>query len=111
MQRLNPFPRAGGTLDIAVTMPSSTRHGADTKVSVSSLPPDVLQRICSFLEDPDDLASCHVVDTRYARLGVQMPRHDMRCRFAKLAAFHASLRTLASALGRLLLGQLGICSF
>lgn len=69
-------------------MPSSTRHGADTKVSVSSLPPNVLQRICSFLEDPDDLASCHVVDTRYARPGVQMPRHDMRCRFAKLAAFH-----------------------
>lgn len=38
---------------------------------MSSLPSDVLQRICSFLEDPDDLASCHLVDTRCVRLFVR----------------------------------------
>jgi hypothetical protein len=68
MQTSTPSAHAGGGLHlISANMPSSTGHGADTKVSVRSLPSDVLQRICSFLEDPDDLASCHVVDTRYAR--------------------------------------------
>ena len=66
MQTSTPFAHAGGGLhSISARMSSITRHGADTKVSVSSLPSDVLQRICSFLEDPDDLASCHLVDTRY----------------------------------------------
>jgi hypothetical protein len=60
-------------------MPSGTRHGADTKVSVRSLPADVLQRICSCLEDPDDLASCHLVDTRCVRYGVQLPFHPAIC--------------------------------
>ena len=68
MQTSTPFAHAGVSLHvISARMPSSTRSQADTKMSVSSLPSDVLQRICSFPEDPDDLASCHLVDTRCVR--------------------------------------------
>ena len=35
-------------------------------MSVLTLPPEMLQLVCTFLEDPDDLASCHMVHTRSA---------------------------------------------
>ena len=40
---------------------------ADSKTSVGDLPPEILQHICSLLHDPDDVANCHLVDTRCAR--------------------------------------------
>jgi hypothetical protein len=40
------------------------QKGADHKMSIFALPPELLQHICSFLHDPDDLANCHLVDTR-----------------------------------------------
>ena len=47
----------------------SSRHlEEDSKTSVAELPPEILQHICSLLEDPDDVASCHLVDTRCARV-------------------------------------------
>jgi hypothetical protein len=41
--------------------------GANSKISIGMLPAEILQHICSLLQDPDDLASCHSVDTRCAR--------------------------------------------
>ena len=38
-------------------------------LSVSELPLDALQHVCSFLDDPLDLASFHMVDKRYVRSG------------------------------------------
>ena len=35
-----------------------------------ALPTEILELICRFLEDADDLASCHMVHTRCARLNV-----------------------------------------
>ena len=59
-----------GCFDQAVwqaRMASASRQD-DTRnnVTLVALPPDMLQHICSFLEDPDDLARCHMVDTRCA---------------------------------------------
>jgi hypothetical protein len=46
---------------------SSRRHlEEDSKTSVAELPPEMLQHICSLLQDPDDVASCHLVDSRCA---------------------------------------------
>jgi hypothetical protein len=41
---------------------TSKQDGAGT--SIAALPAELLQLFCSFLDDPDDLASCHMVDTR-----------------------------------------------
>ena len=41
--------------------------GANSKISIGVIPAEILQHICSLLQDPDDLASCHLVDTRCAR--------------------------------------------
>lgn len=40
---------------------------------MSELPLELLQDICRLLEDPDDLASVHLVDTRRVR-----PQHCKR---------------------------------
>ena len=40
--------------------------GANSKNSIGMIPAEILQHICSLLQDPDDLASCHLVDTRCA---------------------------------------------
>ena len=46
----------------------SSRHlEEDSKTSVAELPPEILQHICSLLQDPDDVASCHLVDSRCVR--------------------------------------------
>ena len=55
---------------IASKMASGARQrlGAASTSSVATLlPPEILQHICSLLQDPDDLASFHLVDTRCAR--------------------------------------------
>jgi hypothetical protein len=44
------------------------QSGEDDMVTVVALPPEILQRILGFLQDPDDLASCHMVNTRYVHL-------------------------------------------
>jgi hypothetical protein len=55
------------------------QHGAGTTTPMTALPPELLQHICSLLKDPDDLASCHLVDTRYTHAsGVRLPTR--RCR-------------------------------
>ena len=36
---------------------------ACTKMFIAALPPEILEHI--FLQDPDDLAICHMVDKRY----------------------------------------------
>jgi hypothetical protein len=41
------------------------QHGADIKMNMLTLPPEMLQHICRLLDDPDDLASFHLVNTRY----------------------------------------------
>lgn len=43
------------------------QHGAATTASITVLPAELLEHICDLLHDPDDLASCHLVDLRYAR--------------------------------------------
>ena len=43
------------------------QHGADSRTSIGAVPPELLEHICSLLPDPDDLASCHLVDTRQVR--------------------------------------------
>ena len=42
--------------------------GAQSRTSVSALPPELLQHIVSSLQEPADVASCHMVDTRYSIL-------------------------------------------
>lgn len=42
------------------------QDGAGNKTSVVALPSDILQHIYSFFEDPTDVTSCHMVDTRCA---------------------------------------------
>ena len=37
--------------------------GAASRTSIATLPPEILQNICSLLQDPDDVASFHLVDT------------------------------------------------
>ena len=54
-------------------MASAARQdGAGHKTSVLALPVELLELICSFLEDADDLASCHMVDTRCAIANVHL---------------------------------------
>ena len=42
---------------------------------IVALPSEVLERIFGFLEDPDDLASCHMVCTRYVHFHRQQFHH------------------------------------
>jgi hypothetical protein len=54
-------------------MASGARQdGAANKTSVLALPAELLELTCSFLEDPDDLASCHMVHTRCAGVDVHL---------------------------------------
>jgi hypothetical protein len=41
------------------------QDGAQSKTSIAALRPEILEHICNLLHDPDDLASCHMVDERY----------------------------------------------
>ena len=59
--------------------------GAGNKTSVVALPSDILQHIYSFFEDPTDVTSCHMVDTRCAYSLALFPT---KCRVAQDAAGH-----------------------
>ena len=50
--------------------------GAD--LELSTLPSDILRHIFSFLQDPDDIASCHLVDTRCTCALTCRCRHHVR---------------------------------
>jgi hypothetical protein len=43
---------------------TSRQDRAGNKTFIAALPTELLQLVCSFLDDPDDLAACHMVDTR-----------------------------------------------
>ena len=45
----------------------AAQHGAASETSIAALPSEIVEHICHLLHEPDDLASCHQVDTRYAR--------------------------------------------
>jgi hypothetical protein len=51
---------------------SAAQHGAANMMSIAALPPEILERICNLLHDPDDLASCHLVDVRYVGCAVHV---------------------------------------
>ena len=46
----------------------SSVNGADDEAPILSLPPEVLQHVCSFLHNQRDLASFHMVDTRHVNV-------------------------------------------
>lgn len=60
---------------------------AGNKTSVLALPAEILELIYSFLEDADDVASCHMVDTRCVCMlqnGLAMHGHQCALRVAAL---------------------------
>jgi hypothetical protein len=53
---------------------------------LTALPWDILQHICSFLDDAEDLASCHMVDTRCAQVKWQPVASGLRAAFDVLVS-------------------------
>jgi hypothetical protein len=60
------------------------QHGAASKTSIAALPPEILEHICNLLHDePGDLASCHLVDSRYEAAPLctsASMQHAVRCK-------------------------------
>jgi hypothetical protein len=76
--------------------PVDRQDDAVSTMSVLTLPPEMLQLVCTFLEDPDDLASCHMVHTRsVCKLYLMCSRHHrVRCKLLDGLAADAAINIL-----------------